>query len=102
MNKIPCQEKIKAPKERYRNMLKELCWNECNIKEKHKQDKLAPTGGRGQLNVVLCTPPHREDILRTGTAPHGRPASIAATDHAVNLHLEEELASNFRNCGGTD
>ena len=67
----------------------------CSVKKFH-------TWGWGKLNVVLRTPPYREDIPRIGSTPHGRSVAVTACDHAVNLHLEEELARNFGNCSSTD
>lgn len=64
--------------------------------------KKNPTWGRGQLNIVLLTPPHREDISRVRTAPNRRSASVTTSDRAINLYLEEELACNFGNSSRTD
>ena len=54
------------------------------------------------MNVVLSTPPFREDILTILSTPHGRSVAVTACDHAINLHLEEELARYFGNCSSTD
>ena len=64
--------------------------------------KILHTWRWGKLNVVLSTPPFREDILTILSTPHGRSVAVTACDHAINLHLEEELARYFGNCSSTD
>jgi len=76
-----------------------MYYNCVSSQRKYEQH---PTWGRSQLNVILLTPAHREDIPRVRTAPNGRSAPITTSDHAVNFYLEEVLARNFGNSSSTD
>ena len=67
----------------------------CSVKKLH-------TWGWGKLNVVLHTPPYREDFPRIWSTPHGGSVAVTVCDHAVNLHLEEDLARYFGNHSSTD